>query len=529
MTQYGIRCCKGLLPCLICLALISCAAVQRSEDAVRRTKIDIDRDVRAPAEAPPVISPPSPPPKVPDLQPVAENITPLKTRIVNVTARDTALRDVLHAIAEATSLNLVMEKDVDPEAKVNMTLKNVTAEQALNTVFASVDYFYTIKENMLIVRAVETRVFELGHPALEQKYQLDVGGDILSETTSGTSSGGGSSGSTSSSSGSGVRGSITQTMKGDETAFKFWDAVERSLSSLLGVSATTQPGAATASSQSFTVNRLTGTIVVTASKGNLQKVDTYVSTVRRVIDRQVLVEAKIIEVQLSDTFKFGIDWNYVAGDVDLSTINFANVIQPSEPALRIGVTNSRFSPVLKALEEQGDVRVLANPRVNIMNGQTALLSVGRNVTFISRVESSTISGGSGLSQSFSVQTGSVLSGIMIGLVPYINEKGEISLTVTPIVSNLVELKEEPIGLVTSNQITISLPTVDLRELSTTVKVWDGQTVVIGGLISKTESLKDSQVPVLGNLPWLGLLFKSREKIQQRTELVVLLQPFLITK
>jgi len=191
------------------------------------------------------------------------------------------------------------------------------------------------------------------------------------------------------------------------------------------------------------------------------------------------------------------------------------------------VTNSKFSPVLQALEQQGDVRILSNPRINMMNGQTALLSVGRNTSFVSQVQTTVTPGTTGNIVTFTVQTSSILSGILIGMVPYIDEKGEISLTVTPIVSNLVNLNSQNFGNSTTGSAQISLPVVDLREMSTTVKVSNGQTVIIGGLISKQESVQDNQVPFLGNLPIVGYLFKSRDKEHTKNELVVLLRPYLI--
>jgi type II secretory pathway component GspD/PulD (secretin) len=160
-----------------------------------------------------------------------------------------------------------------------------------------------------------------------------------------------------------------------------------------------------------------------------------------------------------------------------------------------------------------------------MNGHTALLSAGRNRSFISKIDTTTIGGVTPVT-TFTVQTSSILSGILVGIVPFISENGEISLTVTPIISNLVTLEEKSVG---SDQIRISVPTVDLRELSTTVKVLDGQTIIIGGLIQKTESLQDNQVPFLGNIPLLKYFFKSRDKQDVRSELVVLLQPFLVNR
>ena len=499
---------KMTLSVLLCIALSlflgSCASQ-------RQTKVDIPRSVKIPEEFRETKSAAPPALKTPDFVPAAEDATPLKTRIVNIAARNTPLREVLHVIAEATSLNLVMESDVDPEIPVNITLKNVTAENALRTIFNSVDYFYILRDNTLFVKALDTRMFELGRPALEQKYSIDVGGDMLVGATSAMTGGGG---------GAGVKGSITQGTKSDDAAFKFWEAIEKSVASILGAREGTSP-----TQRSFTVNRLTGSIIVTASKKDLERIENYLNNVKAIVGRQVLVEAKIIEVQLNDNFKLGIDWSYVTSDMNLSTSNFTSVVPSSGPLVKIAVTDTRFAPVLQALETQGEVRTLSNPRVSIMNGHTALLSAGRNQSFISKIDTTTIGGVTPVT-TFTVQTSSILSGILVGIVPFINENGEISLTVTPIISNLVKLEEKNVG---SNQIQISVPTVDLRELSTTVKVLDGQTIIIGGLIQKTESLQDNQVPFLGNIPLLKYFFKSRDKQDARSELVVLLQPFLVSR
>ncbi|MCX5836505.1 MAG: hypothetical protein NTX62_05965, partial [Deltaproteobacteria bacterium] len=169
-------------------------------------------------------------------------------------------------------------------------------------------------------------------------------------------------------------------------------------------------------------------------------------------------------------------------------------------------------------------------------GQTALLSVGKNVSFISSVQTTTTAvSGAASTITFSISTGNVLSGIMIGLVPFINETGEISLTITPIVSDLIELKDKTFGTPDTSTTpptypySIQLPTIDLRQLSTTVKVRSGHMVVIGGLISKKEQLTDSQVPGLGDIPILGYFFKSRSKSVIKTELVVLLQPVIVSR
>jgi MSHA type pilus biogenesis protein MshL len=536
MAQSRIVFCS--LSSVFCL-LLSCSSLDIKREVV------IPKDVYDVKAEESIVKEPA----MPDFVPASEDVSPLKTRVVDVVARNTALRDVLYVIAESTGLNLVMEKGVVPETPVTMTLRNVSAEDALNTIFSSVDYFYTITNNMLVVKAQDTKIYELGRPAVIHTYSVDVGGDIIGSALAGATTTGSSSSSSSSGAGS-LKGSITQSSKNDTTAFGFWDAIEKSLTVILGgqpapaaaaPAATTQgqpqpqPQATAPPQQNFTVNRMTGTIIVTASKQNLERVEQYLNAIKKVINRQVLIEAKIIEVQLSDGLKYGIDWTQAVknlkgvGPLSLGPQSFSSAVSSALPAFNLNITGSNFNALIKALQQQGEVRTLSNPRVNIMNGQTSLLSVGRSQTFISNVATSTPTNVASPVTTFTVGTSSVLSGIILGIVPFINDNGEISLTITPIISNLVQLTNTSVGQ-TGNQTQISLPTVDLRELSTTVKVRDGQMVIIGGLISKNESMQDSKVPGLGDAPVAGkLLFTSRDKTESRSELVVILQPVIISK
>lgn len=287
---------------------------------------------------------------------------------------------------------------------------------------------------------------------------------------------------------------------------------------------------------------------MTATKRNLTKVENYLNTIRKTIGRQVLIEAKIIEVQLTDDLQFGIDWTYVdrfmttmsdgasrvTSSFTYGTTKFNSVVPSTGPAFTIvgspsiGGAKADLNFVLNALQQQGEVRTLSNPKLNIMNGQTALLSVGRNQAYISKIETTVSSSAGAQTITYTVDTNSILSGTTIGIIPYINESGEISLTITPIVSELVKLDPQKVGAIsTSSSFDIQLPTVDLRELSTTVKVRNGDIIAIGGLISKRERAVDSQIPFLGNIPFVGYLFKSRDKQEHRTELVVIIQPTLL--
>lgn len=491
--------------------------------------------------------------RTPEFMPVTEDVSPLRTRIVDVVARNTPLRDVLHVIAEATNLNLVMEKGVVPETPVTISLRNVAAEDALRTVLTSVNYFFSVKDTMLFVKAYDTKVFEVGIPPVVQSYNVEVGGNIFGGVTGNiapASTGGGGSAASTGTTTTEIKGTISQTLKSDEATFKFWESVEQSIASLLGQSTVASSGqgakAGKSGDEHFTINRLTGTIIVTATKNNLEKVEQFLTKIRKVMTRQVLIEAKVIEVTLSQGYQFGIDWNLTfnlggkwSGSIGLGGSGFSSVVPSTSPTFSIGtgddgitrtfshgtIDSINIKGLLNALEQQGDVRLLSNPRINMMNGQTAMLTVGRNTAYISQIESTTLQGTNPV-VTFTVGTSSILSGITIGIVPFVNDSGEITLTITPIVSELIGLDTKNIGS-TANQLQISLPTVDLRELSTTAKVKDGQVVVIGGLTRRNEKVKESQTPFLGKLPLVGGLFRSSDRGEVNTELVILLQPVLL--
>ncbi|MEW6067979.1 MAG: pilus (MSHA type) biogenesis protein MshL [Nitrospirota bacterium] len=518
---------KKVFLLFVVVTIIACA----SSEAVKKLPLEETQISQIPPpESPPKKSEPS----APDFLPVSEQLSPLKTRIVSISARATPLKDVLHVIAEATGLNLVIEKGVDPEIPVNLTLKHVSAEDALNTILSSVDYFHSLKENILIVKAMDTKIFEFGQPSVIQDYNVDVGGDILgglttgSTGTTGTTSTTGTTGTTGYGT-TGIRGNVTQNIKTDNASFKFWDSIENTIATLLGSGSGQQSSSeAVQLKPSFSINRMTGTVVVTATKRDLEKVKNYLADLKKILGRQVIIEARIVEVQLSESLEYGIDWAAVmdvsdSAQLTVGTYNFSDAASSLSPNFQINLTGGDFTGLLKALQSQGDISVLSNPRVNIMNGQTALLSVGRNTTFIDSVETTTTSTGDVATITYTIQTNTILSGIMIGIVPYINENGEITMTITPIVSDLVKLEEKTTGS-GDNATSISLPTTDLRELSTTIKVKDGEMIIIGGLIQNKESLQDNQIPFLGDIPIIGYLFKSREQIKERTELVIMLKP-----
>lgn len=461
-------------------------------------------------------------PKV-EFVPVIDEVSLLKTKTISVSARNTPLRDVLYTIAESAFLNLVIERGVDPEIPVTIKLKDMIIQDVLDTVLASVDYFYTVRNNIITIKLLDTRIFEFGQPSVIQDYSIMVGGDMLGNTKTGSA---------------GVSGNITQKIETDKDSFKFWDSVEKGIAGILNVQPNSQQSK-TGSSQlnsGFSINRMTGTIVVTASRKDLSRVENYINTLKKTLRRQVLVEARIVEVQLTDSIQYGIDWSFLGrgwenvGNLAVGTTGFTNPLN-SLPNFNLSLTGGDFTSLLRALQQQGNINVLSNPRVNIMNGQTAFLSVGRKVDFISKVETTSTGTSTAVpTVTYSVETSSVLSGLMFGIVPYISSSDEnnITLTISPIITDLVRLDSKTIGASGSNAVELSLPTVDLRELSTTVQVKDGQMVIIGGLIQNKERLADNNVPYLAHIPFFGHLFRNRDRSYEKTELIIMIKPIIVS-
>ena len=188
-----------VLPAAVLFLLTSCAASQMDELIAKTPASAPEEEERlTPGEEyfsdHAAITPTPPVPEI-DFMPATEDLSPLKTRILSMAVRNSPLKDVLYTISEKAGLNLVMENGINPNVKITMNLKNMRAEDILRTALDSVGYFYTIRDNILIIRLMETRIFEFGQPSVIQNYSVDVGGDMLGSARTGST---------------GMLGSITQ-------------------------------------------------------------------------------------------------------------------------------------------------------------------------------------------------------------------------------------------------------------------------------------------------------------------------------
>ncbi len=341
-----------------------------------------------------------------------------------------------------------------------------------------------------------------------------------------------------------------------------------------------------ATGNKYIIDKPVGLITVHAPKPLQEKIESYLDTLKHELYKQVTIEAKIIEVQLEDSSTLGIDWNLLlrslsfGGSVALGksydkdtadttdrnnsisriiTDAFGNssisndtgstsessrtynssmdtVAGAASTAATImtgGASNLagglltlssfNFADFLHALSEQGQTSILANPKLSVMNGQPALITVGRNVTYIDSIESD-VTSGTTVTTNYTVNTERILSGVGLALTPVIKDDNEIIMNLVPVTSVL----EEPIEYRQVGLGEVGLPIINVREMSSMVKVKDGEMLVIGGLISTVESTEGENLfPGLANVPILKYLTGFETKVMRKRELIILLRPRII--
>jgi MSHA type pilus biogenesis protein MshL len=318
----------------------------------------------------------------------------------------------------------------------------------------------------------------------------------------------------------------------------------------------------------FTIDKPVGIITVTATRDLLERVDNYLTSLQKQMYRQINIEAKIIEVQLNDSSSTGIDWSKVlsaanplafTGNIGfgnngtvfptssiptLTTLNTANtpaLTSVNNNTVITGATNNTskfissftmsaasFNVLLSALKDVGDTKVLSNPKISVMNGQPAFISVGRNTAYISKVTSTQTTGSTNNTVTFTVDTSTVLSGVGMALTANVMDNNEVVMNLVPVVSRLLNGVVQTVQIGTAaNGAQVGLPVVDVREMSTTVRVKNGEMLVIGGLINNTDQNDNNGIPYLSDIPLVKYLFSNSSKAVNKQELIILLKPTII--
>jgi MSHA biogenesis protein MshL len=283
---------------------------------------------------------------------------------------------------------------------------------------------------------------------------------------------------------------------------------------------------------SVVVSPQSGLVTVRGLPSDIQAVKDFIKRSEQNLLRQVILEAKIVEVTLDDDYQQGINWQNVVSNSDGTNFNFntgAGVFGNQITSSLGGVANLTFSNVdftgvVNLLKTQGNVQVLSSPRVTATNNQKAVLKAGQDEYYVTDVSTTTVTG-TATTSTPDIELEPFFSGIALDVTPQISEDGEVVLHVHPSVTETSE--QQKVITLDEDQYVLPLAQSNIRESDTVIRAKSGEIVVIGGLMQSSTTEKESRVPYLGAIPLLGELFKSKQEIESKKELVILLKPTVV--
>ncbi len=556
--KYGL-----VISCaLIATMVMSCAATPHTKGVPAAT---VAAEKPAGMALQPNAAPPMPPP------PRQSG----KSETFNVTVRDVPVADVLFVLARDAHLSL----DISPKVVGQVTLIAVdqTLPQILSRIAEQVAMRYEFKDSGIVVKADTPydRQYKIDYVNIERESksasnistQIQAGSNgqvtIGAGGASGSSGGGGSGDTTNNNS----TAQLTS-----NTRNQFWRSLTQNVKALVGdntpLTASTNGGgpqlsaaspAAASPDASFVVaNAETGLLVVRATGRQHERVQQYLDMMLRSAHRQVLIEATVAEVQLSDQYQQGINWQ------KLNSGSFKATQQPMGPAPLPGgsVPSSgpggityppsttplpnpsmlvlqyvsapgsflgNVSAAVSLLESFGTVKVLSSPKLSVLNNQTAFLKVVDNRIYFTinvQVTPGTTVGTQPI-VTYTSTPATVPVGFVMSVTPSIDETGMVSMDVRPTISRILDYVNDPNPALAQANVVSQIPEIQTREIESLLRVRSGDIAVMGGLMQDVINKSSDEVPFVGRIPWLGNLFKYRNDTHTKSELVIFLRPVVI--
>ena len=543
-----------LSPLLIVLLLSSCASLNSPHNDTTLNKIN--DELKSVAETKPSA----------EATPTAINdalLPPLKIAMPKASAKQLEQRfdlvisnapasQVLMGIVSGTRYSMLVHPDVTGTISVN--LKDVTVFEALDSIRELYGYEYKVEGARIFIepQAMQTRVFQVNYIVGQREGKSDTrvtSGSISSSTQQGQPSTSlNTTTTTSGNNSTALTGtSITTSSRND-----FWPDLALSLKEIVG----TEDG------KRVIVNLQSGLIVVRAMPADIRNVELFLRLMQVSIERQVILEAKILNVQLNDASQSGVNWsvfgrsggstalagninanttlsnqgtvNLNSGDVTVSngaTLTNAATTALGGPLFAVALQTANFAALLSFLETQGDVQVLSSPRIATINNQKAVLKVGTDEFFVTGVSSSTTASTGATTTVPEVKLQPFFSGISLDVTPQIDKDNNIILHMHPSISQVTTVnKQVTLGTGTGTSVgTITLPLAssNVSETDSIVRTRDGSVIAIGGLMTESSVSSKSKVPGLGDIKLLGNAFRQKGSAVSKTELVILLKSTVV--
>jgi MSHA biogenesis protein MshL len=537
------------LTMLLTAALLSaCATTQpQNNSTLNKIKDELKQaaEVKAPAPTPDAINNALLPPlKIAVPKASAKQLEQRFDLVIN----NAPANQVLMGIVSGTRYSMLVRQDVTGTISVN--LKDVTVFEALDSIRELYGYEYRVEGTRIFIepQAMQTRIFQVNYIVGQRKGSSDT--RVTSGSVSG-GSGGQASATGTSSNGSGSSGSrepLISTSIETSSNNDFWKDLTDSLGGIVG----------NENGRRVIVNLQSGVIMVRAMPNEMRNVEAFLRLMQVNIERQVILEAKILNVQLNDQSQSGVNWSVfgrkgsntgivgsvnantklansghgdlISGDLGASSGTFlANAATTAlgGPLFAVALQGANFAALLSFLETQGDVQVLSSPRIATINNQKAVLKVGTDEFFVTGVSSSTTASTGATTTIPEVTLQPFFSGIALDVTPQIDKDDNIILHMHPTISQVSTVNKQLNLGGASGQINLPLASSNVSETDSIVRTHDGRVIAIGGLMTESTISNKSKVPGLGDVKGVGAAFRQNGSNTSKTELVILLKATVV--
>ncbi|RAX56849.1 pilus (MSHA type) biogenesis protein MshL [Helicobacter monodelphidis] len=440
---------------------------------------------------------------------------------------ETSIYDLLFQLGRQCGLSIVIKDKFSQEKleseKPFLHIKQQPLQSVLHLLIAENGFFYEFNQNILKVSSHQTRTFKINYIATDRssvsstEVSISRNDDNMNYTNT-------------------LQGNIFEKSGGSrsgvnitaEDNFKFWEQIEREIFSILHRPGDTMLPVQDENVSQVVINKPAGLITITGNKSQMERVETYIQKLQKHLSFQVMIDVSILNVRHNNSHTIGVDWNQLynlqnilitsqAKDNDIPQVN--NKINYSVNIFPYDTTLNR---VVEFLDSYGNVRTLSNPKLLTLNNQPAMISVGDVI----RYRKSTVFQSSHSSSMTNTNTDteypSVFAGVLLDITPAIFEK-EIMLKINP---SITRLKGKDVE--NAAQALDSPPNLSANQLSSIVKVKDGEKVIIGGLISKSNQLEQNSIPILGSIPLLKYLFSYEKMVEITEEMVIVITPRILS-
>lgn len=455
---------------------------------------------------------------------------------IKVNKEDTSAYEIINQLSKVCDFSVVYKdsysKGILSTRQDGISIKNMHINGIFDLLIAEQGLDYDFSNNILKIQGLNTKTFKLDYITSVRKGSAITKANVESQASSSDSSNSSSSSSS---------GSDSDNMIETKEEFDFWKNIGKEISEIVQNSGQNIPITPP------TINANAGLITVTSSNEILDRIETYLNQVQESLKKQVVIDVSIIEVSLNKSHKTGIDWTQFNLGFDTTGASLANLIGNTangtiiladkkntsnvfwgktdkgrwhgdeNVAINMGIN---LTGMINFLKESGDVKVVSSPKIATLNNQQALITVGDTYNYKLKGSSTTTDSGS---TGDADEEKSIFVGILLNILPEISDDNKIMLRINPSISELINIEDKKV----KDGYRVVAPDTKQKKLSTVVQVRDGETIVLGGLITDSELFSKNGIPVLQDIPLLGKLFGSKQKSKEKTELVFVITPHVV--